>query len=411
MKTDIDALMQTNQLDAIWVMGGAQHNPAMAYLTGGGHMTNADLIKPRGQTATLFHAPMERDEAAKSGLQTRSYANYPLGGLLKAANGDLFQAGVLRVQRMLQDAGVSSGRVALYGKVEFGPTFDAVNALARLMPDLELVGYQKHDILAAAMMTKDAAEIERIRQMGKITTRVVGQTADYLSGHAVKDGKLVKSGGEALTIADVKSQINLWLAEGGAENPEGTIFAIGRDAGVPHSSGNPGDFLRLGQTIVFDIFPCEQGGGYFYDFTRTWCLGYAPDDVLQLYEQVKSVYQKVMDSLEAGAVYKKYQQMTCNLFQGMGHPTVQEAPETDQGYVHSLGHGLGLKVHERPFSGMTALAEDLLVPGVVATIEPGLYYPERGMGVRLEDTFFVTADGKFEIPAPYSLDLILPVKQ
>ena len=68
MKTDIDALMQAGQLDAIWVMGRAQHNPAMVYLTGGGHMTNADLIKPRGQTATLFHAPMERDEAAKTGL-------------------------------------------------------------------------------------------------------------------------------------------------------------------------------------------------------------------------------------------------------------------------------------------------------------------------------------------------------
>ena len=118
-----------------------------------------------------------------------------------------------------------------------------------------------------------------------------------------------------------------------------------------------------------------------------------------------------MNALEINTSYKKYQQMTCNLFQKQGHPTVQEAPETDRGYVHSLGHGLGLKVHERPFSGMTALAEDLLIPGVVATIEPGLYYPERGMGVRLEDTVVVTADGKFEIPAPYPLDLILPVKQ
>jgi len=411
MKTDIDALMEVGQLDALWVMGRAQHNPAMVYLTGGGHLTNADLIKPRGQTATLFHAPMERDEAAKTGLKTRNYASYPMGELIRAANGDLFQAGVLRYQRMLQDAGVASGRVALYGKIEFGPAFDAINALARIMPDLELVGYQKQDVLAAAMMTKDAAEIERIRQMGKLTTHVVGRTADYLTGHTVKNAMLVKPDGKPLTIADVKSQINLWLAEGGAENPEGTIFAIGRDAGVPHSSGNPGDFLRLGQTIVFDIFPCEMGGGYYYDFTRTWCLGYAQDEVLSLYEQVKSVYQKVIDSLEVGASYKESQMLTCHLFQAMGHPTALEAPETDQGYVHSVGHGLGLKVHERPFSGATAPAEDLLVPGVVGTIEPGLYYPERGMGVRLEDTFVVHADGKFEIPAPYPMDLVLPVRQ
>ena len=403
--------MKANQLDAIWVMGSGQHNPAMVYLTGGGHLTNADLIKPLGQLATLFHAPMERDEAAKSKLNTRSYANYSLSRLLKEAGGDLFQAGVLRYQKMLQDAGVTSGRVALYGKVEFGPTFDTLNALMKLMPDLELVGYQKQDVLAAAMMTKDAAEIERIRQMGRITTRVVGRTADFLSGQAVENGMLVKTDGKPLTIADVKNQINLWLAEAGAENPEGTIFSIGRDAGVPHSSGEPQDAMKLGQTIVFDIFPCEQGGGYYYDFTRTWCLGYATDEVLSLYDDVRSVYQHVMDALEVNTSYKKYQQLTCKLFQELGHPTIQEAPETNQGYVHSVGHGLGLKVHERPFSGMTAVADDLLIPGVVATIEPGLYYPERGMGVRLEDTIVVTADGKFVIPAPYPLDLILPVKQ
>ena len=287
MKSDIDFLMKANQLDAIWVMGSGQHNPAMVYLTGGGHLTSADLIKPMGQAATLFHAPMERDEAAKSKLKTRSYSNYSINGLLKETKGDLFMAGVIRYQRMLQDAGVTSGRVAIYGKVELGPTFDMLNALMQLIPDLDLVGYQKQDVLSAAMMTKDVTEIERIWQMGKITTGVVGRTADYLCGQAVKNGMLVKPGGEPLTIGDVKSKINLWLAEAGAENPEGTIFAIGRDAGVPHSSGSPKDAVRLGQTIVFDIFPCEQGGGYYYDFTRTWCLGYAPDEVLSLYEQVK----------------------------------------------------------------------------------------------------------------------------
>ena len=411
MKSDLDSLMQANQLDAIWVMGSGQHNPAMVYLTGGGHLTNADLIQPRGKTATLFHAPMERDEAAKTGLTTCSYNQYPLNALLKETGGDPFKAGVLRYQRMLNDAGITAGRVALYGKIEFGPNFDTLNALQAAMPELELVGYQKRDVLSAAMMVKDEAEIERIRQMGRITTQVVGQTADFLCGQAVKGDMLVKPDGDPLTIADVKSRINLWLAESGAENPEGTIFSIGRDAGVPHSSGSPGDVIHLGQTIVFDIFPCEQGGGYYYDFTRTWCLGYASDEALSLYEHVKSVYQQVMNALKVDTLFRNYQQLTCKLFQELGHATVLETPEIDQGYVHSVGHGLGLKVHERPFCGTTALVEDLLVPGVVATIEPGLYYPERGMGVRLEDTVVVTADGRFEIPAPYPLDLVLPVKQ
>jgi Xaa-Pro aminopeptidase len=213
-----------------------------------------------------------------------------------------------------------------------------------------------------------------------------------------------------LTIADVKSRINLWLAEAGAENPEGTIFAIGRDAGVPHSSGNPADTLRLGQSIVFDIFPCEAGGGYFYDFTRTWSLGYATDELQALYEDVRSVYNRVMGELRYGAHCKDYQKLTCDLFEAQGHPTVQTNPQTQEGYVHSLGHGLGLHVHERPSFGANSPPDDVLAAGVVITVEPGLYYPERGMGVRLEDTVWVRPDGQFEILADYPLDLVLPVK-
>ncbi len=410
MKSDIDLLMQASNLDALWVMGAGQHNPAMVYLTGGGHLTGADLIKKRGQPAILFHAPMERDEAARTGLETRSYSNFPLGDLLKQTGGDHFKAGVLRMKRILEDAGVTSGRVALYGHLEVGPAFAVISALAQEMPSLELVGYQAQDILAEAMMTKDAAEVARIRAMGQVTTTVVGRTADFLSGHVAKNGVLVKANGEPLTIGTVKNQINLWLAELGAENPSGTIFAIGRDAGVPHSSGTATDLLRLGQAIVYDIFPCEQAGGYFYDFTRTWCLGYAPDDVLALYEDVHSVYTQVMQALEVNAHFKRCQNLTCDLFEAQGHATTRSHPETESGYVHSLGHGVGLKVHERPSSGAAALAGDCLAPGVIATVEPGLYYPERGMGVRLEDTVWVNPNGQIEVLAPYPLDLVLPVR-
>jgi Xaa-Pro aminopeptidase len=239
---------------------------------------------------------------------------------------------------------------------------------------------------------------------------VVGQVADFLCSHPAKNGVLLKADGQPLTIGQVKRMINLWLAERGADNPEGTIFAIGKDAGVPHSTGQAEDVLKLGQTIVFDIFPCEAGGGYHYDFTRTWCLGYAPDEVQALFEDVLGVYRQVMASLEVGASFKRSQKLTCELFEALGHPTVQSNPQTENGYVHSVGHGLGLYVHERPSSGTSAPETDRLDPGVVVTIEPGLYYPERGMGVRLEDTVWVSPEGGFEILAPYPLDLVLPVK-
>lgn len=409
MKTDLDTIMQSSDIDALLITGSAQHNPAMVYMTGGGHMTG-DLIKKRGETAVVFCNPMEREEAAKSGLPTRSLADYKFQDLLKQADGDHVRALAARYRQMLTDVGVTSGRVALYGKIDAGMAYAVFAALQQSMPGLTLVGEVGSSVVVQAMMTKDAVEIERIRQMGRITTGVVGQVADFLTSQRVREGVLVKADDQPLTIGDVKSRINLWLAERGAENPQGTIFAIGRDAGIPHSSGTPSDLLRLGQTIVFDIFPCEAGGGYYYDFTRTWCLGYAPDEVQALYDDVHAVYDQVMSELTLNMPFNHYQKRTCQLFEQQGHPTIQSNPQTQEGYVHSLGHGLGLHVHERPAAGATAAADDLLAPGVVVTIEPGLYYPDRGMGVRLEDSLTVHPDGRFEILSPYPLDLVLPVK-
>lgn len=410
MKNDLDSLMAAKNLDAILVTGPAQHNPTMVYMTGGAHLTNADLIKKRGEEPVLFCYPMERDEATRTGLQTRNLADYKFNELLKEAGGDAVKASAMRYGLMLNDLNFHSGQLGVYGRIDAGASFALFTALQQSMLGLNIVGEVGSSIFMQAMMTKDENEAQRIRQMGKVTTTVVGRVAEYLSSHSAQDGKLVKSDGSSLTIGDVKSRINLWLSELGADNPEGTIFSIGRDAGVPHSSGNPADFLRLGETIVFDIFPCEAGGGYYYDFTRTWCLGYAPDEALSLYEDVLSVYQTIIGELKVGMPFKHYQERTCNLFEAQGHPTIKSNPTTENGYVHSLGHGLGLHVHELPRSGMGATDDERLDPGVVMTIEPGLYYPEKGMGVRLEDSVYVQPDGQFEILAPYPLDLVLPVK-
>jgi Xaa-Pro aminopeptidase len=410
MKSDIDALMQAQQLDVLLVTGPAQHNPMMHYFTGKGNISQADLIKKRGSEPVLFYNSMERDEAAKTGLATKSLADYKFPDLLKQCNGDILKATILRYQKMLTDMDITSGRIAVYGRVDAGTSFAIFTGLQEAMPGLKVVGEMDGSVLMNAMATKSADEVERIRGMGQVTVSVVAQVADFLSSQRAKDDLLVDGSGNIITIGDVKRRINLWLAERGAENPEDTIFAIGRDAGVPHSAGNPQDALRLGQTIVFDIFPCEAGGGYYYDFTRTWCLGYASNEAQALYEDVLAVYQQVMGELEAGKPCQDFQRRTCELFEERGHPTIQKLPQTEEGYVHSLGHGVGLHVHERPWFRSNATPVDLLVPGSVVTIEPGLYYPERGMGVRLEDTVWVRPDGKMETLADFPLDLVLPVK-
>jgi Xaa-Pro aminopeptidase len=410
MISEIDALMQENGVDVLLVLGNIDHNPAMMYFTGGGHVSNADLIKERGKDPVLFCNPMEREEAAKTGLRTVTFAEFKWKELVIQTGGDLAEARARSYAKQFQSLGITSGRVAVYGMVEIGPVIAALERVTKYLPDLQFGGYFKDPILMPAMMTKDSTEVERIRRMGKITTEVIARTADWLRRHAVSQDVLVHSDGAPLKIGAVKNQINLWLAELGAENPEGTIFAIGRDAGVPHSAGAPDDLVRLGQPIVFDIFPCEIGGGYFYDITRTWSLGYATEEVQALYQQVLEVYNKLFSNLKVNMPFKEVQKLTCDLFEEIGHPTIQTIAEIEEGYIHSVGHGVGLRVHEMPFSGINATERDALVPGTVFTIEPGLYYPSRGMGVRLEDTYYTRPDGTFEVLADYPYDLVIPMK-
>ncbi|MDX1436902.1 MAG: Xaa-Pro peptidase family protein [Anaerolineales bacterium] len=409
MKEDIDRLMGSEGLDAILILGPARHNPDMYYFTGGGHVSSGALLLRRGQPGLLHCYPMERDEAALSGLQVKFFA--PIADLLEQTDGDLLEAEAMQVQQLLEGAGVTSGRLAIGGISDLGPILGIIPVLSKALPDLTISGLPRDSVIREAMATKDGDEIERIRRMGSITTEVVDNIADFLSGHHAREGVLVNGGGRVLTIGDVKHRINRELVERGAENPHGSIFAAGRDAGVPHSAGADASPVPAGETIVFDIFPCEEGGGYFYDFTRTWCLGNAPDEALSLYQDVIEVYQEVVSKLEPDALCEPYQDLTCELFEARGHPTVRTDSYTNDGYTHSLGHGLGLYVHELPHFGQLATEKDVLAPGAVFTIEPGLYYPERGMGVRLENTYHVGKDGVIGPLAEYPLDLVLPLSQ
>jgi len=412
MKSDIDALMQTRDLDAILIVGHAEHNPPMYYMTGGGHVSHAALIKRKGEPAVLFCNDMEREEAAKSGLKVVPFSTYPYKELLDQAQGDPALAAALRYQRMFKDCGLASGRVGIYGTYDVSSVIAILDHLRYLVPDLVFVGESRdNSLFMYAMETKDEKEVERIKRAGQATVEVVEKTRQYLVNCQVRDDEvLLNEKGSPLTVEDMKGKISLWLAERGVEPAEGFIFAIGRDAGVPHSTGNPADLMRLGQTIVFDIYPAERGGGYFYDFTRTWALGYATPEMEKLYNEVKAVYQKVTENLDLNASFKDYQRMVCEEYERNGHKTPLKNPETTEGYVHSLGHGVGLNIHERPWSGLTASDDNLLKPGVVITIEPGLYYPEKGMGFRIEDTYWVRPEGKIELLVEYPYDFVLPMK-
>src|SRR5690606_41472404 len=133
--------------------------------------------------------------------------------------------------------------------------------------------------LDEAYETKDDLELEAMRSVAERTNAAMGETLGFIKSHRVEDGRLVKSDGSPLTVGDVKTFLRARLNAANLTDDGETIFAIGRDAGVPHSRGEDPDVLELGKSIVFDLFPRDMTTGYYHDMTRTWCLGYAPDEV------------------------------------------------------------------------------------------------------------------------------------
>lgn len=408
MKADLDRLMAERNLDGFIVIGDSDGNAVMNYLTGGVHLEGAMVVKRLGQPMTLLHGSMERDSVADTGLllvdRDSKYNRYEL---LKKHNGDAVAATVDYYSAVLSDQSLT-GRIGVYGRTDAGAAYTLLNQLQSNRPDIELVGEVGSSLFAEARETKDAWELEQLIEAGKLTCQVIGEVQAYIQQHRVQDEIVVDSDGTPLTIGDVKSYMrSRYMALGLIEDHD-TIFSQGADAAVPHNSGDPAQPLQLGKSIVFDIFPKLQSG-YFSDITRTWSLGYATDEVQTAWDECKEIFDTVMADLEVGRLCRDYQLMTLDYLESKGHPTTRSHPGTHNGYMHSLGHGIGLDIHEGPSLSHAAGNDTVLKPGHAFSVEPGVYYPERGFGVRVEDSVAFDADGNLILLTEYPHDLVIPM--
>jgi Xaa-Pro aminopeptidase len=409
MRSDLDALMEEHSLDALVVMGDSSGNAVMNYLTGGAHLERALVVKRLNGPLTLIHGSMERDTAAKTGLALVDrdvvYNQYEL---LKKHEGDRLAAAVDYLGQVIHDHHLE-GRLGIYGRIDAGAAYALLNTLQEALHDIEVVGEYSDSLFGRARETKDDREIAQLQEAGRLTCMVMGEVQEFIQGHRARGEVMVNADGDPLTIGAVKEFIRSRLPIYAMEEDHGCIFSQGRDAGVPHNAGNPDDPLRLGQTIIFDFFP-RIASGYFHDITRTWCLGYAPDEAQIAYDQSKEIFDRVIAAMAVDTPCRDYQLMACEYFESKGHKTPLNHPSTHEGYVHSLGHGVGLDIHEQPSLSHVAGNDKLLRPGHVVSIEPGLYYPERGYGVRVEDTVAFTEAGKLVNLTDYPYDLVLPVR-
>jgi len=406
MRQDLDRLMEERGVDALSVSGTPKTSKDLFYLTGPVAVTRARVIKKRGQDPILIVSGMERDEAAESGLEIKTYSDLDAMRVSRAA-ADPLQAGVEVFLHICEVLGIT-GKVAFYGTDDIPYTHSFLSAIEKT-GTIEVCAEPFNSIFSEARMTKDDGEIARIAEVSRRAQEVMTAVRDFLCTCGDREGRLVSPTGREVTIGRVKKMIQDETEARGMFLDEEVIFSQGRDSAVCHSRGNDDAVLVPGKTIVFDYCPQEAGGGFFCDITRTWCPGHVPDAVREIYEQVLEIHNRLLDALEIGGLCSSYDKITNEYFDAQGHPTPMKGTGRTEGYVHALGHGLGLNEHERPVLSMFSKIEERLSPGHVFTVEPGLYYPDRGIGVRLEDDIAIREDGTIVNLTTISKDILLPL--
>ena len=408
MKADLDRLMAERTLDALLIFPGENEDPYRTYLSNGAQHSGL-VIKRRGDAPLIVVNAMERDEAARSGLPVYTYDDFGYGELMRTYKDDRDALTAAWYRRIFEEFGVG-GKIGAYGVTDLNIALRTLHILGHTFGDaLEFVTEKAREtVFDRAYETKDADELTRLRDVARRTSAVMRAARDWLATHRAAEGVVVGADGSPLRIGDVKRHVRALLHAQGLEDPEGMIFAQGRDAAVPHSKGADDEPLRLGATIVFDLFPREPGG-YFHDMTRTWCLGYAPPEVQAAYDAVMTAFRRSQEMCAPGLSTSQVQRMVCEHFEAAGHPTVLHTPSTTDGYIHSLAHGVGLNVHEAPYFP-TFSDRYTLQAGNVFTIEPGLYYPERGYGVRIEDTVCLNEAGELDVLTDCPYDLVISLE-
>jgi Xaa-Pro aminopeptidase len=240
--------------------------------------------------------------------------------------------------------------------------------------------------------TKTEAELAGIRR-----AQVAADAAMAVGAQLIRE---LRSG---LTSEEVRAAMQAVCEQHGCDLPDDVIVSHGTQGAVGHESGY-GE-IGAGDPVIVDIWPRDRSSRCWADMTRTFIAGgiEPPPEIAEWWTLTRESLDRSLAAVRAGADGREVYGVSCEPYEAAGIATQRSKPAgemLDEGYFHSLGHGVGLEVHERPNLGRT---RDELIVGDVITLEPGCYRKDIG-GVRLEDLVLV-GEARAEVLTDFPYDL------
>jgi len=308
------------------------------YLTGFTGTNGACVCGPGVRLFFTDFRYTERAEAEVEGWEIQTIANDWLGGIAEHLQGRVgFEDDHMSV-RLLQKL-----KEKLADGVEAVPAGGRVEELRRV---------------------KDEGELALIEEAAKL--------ADEALRWSTEQGLAGKSEREVARAFEAR------VRELGGDPSFPAIVAAGPNGALPHAE--PGERqIGRGELVVFDMGAAIDG--YCSDGTRTFATGDPGEEAIEVYEVVREAQQASLEAIRAGITGEDVDKVAREVIDAAGH---------GDRFGHGLGHGVGLELHEGP--RLSLRSDDVLAPGEVVTVEPGIYLPGK-LGVRIEDLVVVTEDG------------------